>query len=83
MSKKDYIIIANTLSDVFNANAYCLDNATDKLSVVFAFINALEKENPRFDAKRFVTACLDTEDIKELSDEDAEGHATFKDIMNA
>ncbi len=57
MTKKDYILISQTLKDIFDCNAFCLDDDTDKFSVAERFAEALTKTNPLFDRERFLTAC--------------------------
>ena len=57
MTKKDYILIAQTLKEVFDENAYCLDTDSDKLSVVQYFIRSLKNENGKFDSVKFAKAC--------------------------
>jgi hypothetical protein len=52
MTRKDYVLIANLLK---NANEDNYDNALTPLIKWFA--DDLEKDNPRFDRARFLTAC--------------------------
>ncbi len=57
MTKKDYILISKTLKDIFDCNAFCLDDDNDKFSVAYRFAEALRATNPAFDREQFLTAC--------------------------
>jgi len=52
MTRKDYVLIANLLK---NANEDNYDNALTPIIKWFA--DDLEKDNPRFDRARFLSAC--------------------------
>ena len=51
MTRKDYVIIAETLATAWWDSEYV------KSGVVHTLADALEADNPRFDRARFLTAC--------------------------
>ena len=60
MTKRDYELIANVLR-------YNLPEDT-RAAIVWAFIFNLERENPRFNAARFMDACgLDSDTVERPS----------------
>ena len=58
MTKKDFILIANTISELRNFT----DLGPGDIDVIAArFALALRAANPRFDRDRFIKACRTTE----------------------
>ena len=49
MTRKDYVLIARTIKGLGPINAY---------AIAMRFAETLERENPRFDAGRFLAACM-------------------------
>lgn len=51
MTKRDFELIASTIKSAE------LTDEGGRRRLVVAFVNALEKTNPRFDGRRFMQAC--------------------------
>lgn len=54
MSRKDYELIADAIRDVIEDHKGDLTSAD---AVARKIADALSRDNPRFDSKRFITAC--------------------------
>jgi hypothetical protein len=58
MTKKDYVLLADILASVQNQYLKGRLNADDVIpTVAKAFCEDARLDNPRFDEKRFLTAC--------------------------
>lgn len=64
MTKKDYILLANTIKDTWRHRLMAHKHVDTCVCVLMA--NALEKENPRFSRGKFLTACMPEEDACEV-----------------
>jgi hypothetical protein len=51
MTRKDYVMIADTIATSWHASA------DSKADLAYKFADVLEADNPRFDRARFLTAC--------------------------
>ena len=51
MTRKDYVMIADTIATAWHASA------DSKADLAYKFADVLEEDNPRFDRARFLTAC--------------------------
>ena len=51
MTRKDYVMIADTIATSWHASA------DSKADLAYRFADALGADNPRFDRTRFLTAC--------------------------
>jgi hypothetical protein len=59
MTRKDYILIAETIRTIDRATFSIYDDVAEKLRANMAghFAAMLERDNPRFDRARFLKAC--------------------------
>jgi|688.fasta_scaffold1114103_3 hypothetical protein len=57
MTRKDYILIAKTISDLMADFNNCGDDSVSLALVSQELASALKTDNPRFDTARFLTAC--------------------------
>ena len=64
MTKKDFVLIARTLSHMFAQGAWCMDDADDRLRTARLFADNLADTNPLFDRARFIKACFEHETIR-------------------
>ena len=62
MTKKDYIAIAAILRKLGEQGAHCFDNSLDRLNIAHHFADILQRDNARFDRRRFMAASLPTTD---------------------
>jgi hypothetical protein len=51
MTRKDYVMIADTIATSWH------HSADSKADLAYRFADALEADNPRFDRHRFLVAC--------------------------
>lgn len=51
MTRKDYVMIANTIGGMTYLSEI------DRATIAYDFADQLAKDNPRFDTARFLTAC--------------------------
>jgi len=62
MSKKDYILIANTINETLKSNNSLITNQDDKFnaieSIVFNLSKSLKIDNKAFNRQRFYDACM-------------------------
>ena len=57
MTRKDYVLIAQTLSDLMKDFNNCGDDSVSLSLVAEELADTLAKDNPRFDRARFLEAC--------------------------
>lgn len=57
MTRKDYVLIAQTLSDLMKDFNNCGDDSVSLSLVAEELADTLATDNPRFDRARFLVAC--------------------------
>ena len=57
MTRKDYVLIAQTLSDLMKDFNNCGDDSVSLSLVAEELADTLANDNPRFDRARFLDAC--------------------------
>ena len=57
MTRKDYVLIADTLVNLMSDFNNCGDDSVSLSLVAEELADTLAKDNPRFDRARFLTAC--------------------------
>jgi hypothetical protein len=57
MTRKDYVLIADTLANLMQDFNNCGDDSVSLSLVAQELADTLAKDNPRFDSARFLTAC--------------------------
>ena len=57
MTRKDYVLIAQTLSDLMKDFNNCGDDSVSLSLVAEELADTLANDNPRFDRARFLEAC--------------------------
>tara|TARA_R110000772_G_scaffold45174_1_gene103659 strand:+ start:64 stop:258 length:195 start_codon:yes stop_codon:yes gene_type:complete len=62
MTKKDYIILANTINKSLNRDDVLITNQDDKFNtteqIVFDLCNALKQDNSNFNRQTFIDVCM-------------------------
>jgi hypothetical protein len=57
VTRKDYVLIADTLANLMSDFNNCGDDSVSLSLVAEELADTLAKDNPRFDRDRFLTAC--------------------------
>jgi hypothetical protein len=57
MTRKDYVLIADTLANLMKDFNNCGDDSVSLSLVAEELADALQTDNARFDRARFLTAC--------------------------
>ncbi len=57
MTRKDYVLIAESLSNLMSDFNNCGDDSVSLSLVVGELADTLQADNPRFDRARFLEAC--------------------------
>jgi hypothetical protein len=57
MTRKDYVLIADTLANLMQDFNNCGDDSVSLSLVAEELADTLATDNPRFDRARFLTAC--------------------------
>ena len=57
MTRKDYVLISQTLADLMQDFNNCGDDSVSLSLVAEELADALATDNPRFDRARFLEAC--------------------------
>jgi hypothetical protein len=57
MTRKDYVLIADTLANLMQDFNNCGDDSVSLSLVAEELARALQADNDRFDSARFLTAC--------------------------
>lgn len=67
MTRRDYILIAETIKSIAGDGALCMDSAADRIALATQFAHAIAEANPNFDTARFISAATFPEDHEEVA----------------
>ena len=68
MTKKDYELIAKAISEVIDTamvRDYTASQSHTQILIIEPFAERLERDNPRFDRKKFIDACFNFNPVED------------------